>query len=261
MALFNQGRLSEGIRDLQEGMRLAEKNGGGFWLSRFPNTLGWVYRELQDFDTALRLDAEGARAARENGYAKPEANSHLNLAHDYMAVGETPRALEHLNRAAELFEADIWFRWRYNIRTKAEMARYWLLQGDTRKAQGYASESIALAEPYKARKHLAWGHKILGDIAAAEERIADARAEYETALRLLRRHRCPLIEWRILQAAAEAASACHDAGTAERYLGQCRRVILSLADSIVEPDLRRRLLESEAIRAALGSSTARKAPA
>jgi len=61
MTLFNQGRLSEGIRELQEGMRLAEKNGERFWLSRFPNTLGWVYRELQDIDTALRLDAEGVQ--------------------------------------------------------------------------------------------------------------------------------------------------------------------------------------------------------
>ena len=42
MARFNQGRLSEGLRDLHEGMRLAEKNGERFWLSRYPNTLGWA---------------------------------------------------------------------------------------------------------------------------------------------------------------------------------------------------------------------------
>jgi DNA-binding winged helix-turn-helix (wHTH) protein/tetratricopeptide (TPR) repeat protein len=252
MALFNQGRLSEGIRDLEEGMRLADKNRERFWLSRFPNTLGWVYRELQDFDTALRLDAEGARTARENGYAKPEANSHLNLAQDYMTVGETPRALEHLDRAAQLFEEDLWFRWRYNIRTKAGLARYWLLQGDPRQARRYALESIQLAEPCKARKHLAWGHKILGDVSMAEDRPEDARIDYATALRLLERHRCPLIEWRILQAAAEAATACHNADHADRYRGQCRQVIRALADSLAEEKLRRQLLGSEAIRQAIG---------
>ena len=62
MALFNEGRLSEGIGDLQEGMRLAELNRERFWLSRFPNTLGWVYRELGDYKTALRLDAEDTGA-------------------------------------------------------------------------------------------------------------------------------------------------------------------------------------------------------
>jgi tetratricopeptide (TPR) repeat protein len=252
MALFNQGRLSDGLRDLEEGMRLADKNGERFWLSRFPNTLGWVYRELQDFDTALRLDAEGARTARENGYAKPEANSHLNLAQDYISVGETPRALEHLDRAAVLFEEDLWFRWRYNIRTKAGLAGYWLLRGDTRQARSYALESIQLAEPCKARKHLAWGHKILGDVAMAEERPAEARASYASSLQLLERHRCPLIEWRILQAAADAAAVCHDAGMAEEYRARCRRVIQELSDSLAEEKLRRRLLGSEAIRQAIG---------
>jgi tetratricopeptide (TPR) repeat protein len=132
MARFNQGRLSDGLRDLREGMRLAEKNGERFWLSRYPNTLGWVYRELQDFETALRLDAEGAQAAREGGYGKPEANAHVNLAADYIALGEPQRARDHLRRAEEIFEADMWFRWRYNIRTKAELARYALARGSYR---------------------------------------------------------------------------------------------------------------------------------
>jgi DNA-binding winged helix-turn-helix (wHTH) protein/tetratricopeptide (TPR) repeat protein len=251
MARFNQGRLSEGIRDLHEGMRLAEKNGERFWLSRFPNTLGWVYRELQDIDTALRLDAEGAQTARENGYAKPEAYSHVNLAQDYMAVGETTRVLEHLNRAMELFGADVWFRWRYHIRAKAELARYWLLQGDTRQARQYALESVEIAEPRKIGKHLAWAHKILGDVAMAEDRLGDARGEYETAAALLDPHRCPLIQWRVLLAAAEAASARHESPLADQYRNQCRHVIHGLAESLTDEKLRRQFLGSEAIRRAL----------
>jgi tetratricopeptide (TPR) repeat protein len=251
MALFNEGRLSEGIADLQDGMRLAEKNSERFWLSRFPNTLGWVHRELQDFESALRLDREGVRAAHENGYAKPEAYSHVNLAQDYMAAGETTHVLEHLNRATELFGADVWFRWRYNIRAKAELARYWLLQGDTRQAQQYALESMEIAKPRNIRKHLAWAHKILGDIAMAEERPKDARREYESSLGLLDRHRCPLIEWRILLAAAEAASACSETVTADQYRGRCHHTIQRLADSLTEEKLRRQFLGSETIRRAL----------
>jgi DNA-binding winged helix-turn-helix (wHTH) protein/tetratricopeptide (TPR) repeat protein len=251
MALFNEGRLSDGLRDLEEGMRLAEKNRERFWLSRYPNTFGWVHRELQDFESALRFDTQGAQLARENGYGKPEANSHLNLADDYIAVGEPLRALEHLRRAEEIFEADVWFRWRYNIRTKAELARYWLLRGDTSQAHRYASDSVALAEPRKARKHLAWAHKVLGDIAVAEERFADAHREYQTALRLLERYRCPLIEWRVLLAAAEMASAYRDVPLAEHYRGRCRRVIHLLADSLTGEKLRRQFLGSEAIRRAL----------
>jgi tetratricopeptide (TPR) repeat protein len=206
---------------------------------------------LQDFDTALRLDTEGAQVARENGFGKAEANSHVNLAHDYMAVGEPHRALEHLRRAEEIFEADVWFRWRYNIRLKAELARYWLLRGDTRQAHRHASESVALARPRKARKHVAWGLKILGDIAAAEERFDDARAEYQAALAILQQHRCPLIEWNVLLAAAGLAANHHDVALAEHYRGRCRKVIGSLAESLADDALRTRFLASEAIRKAL----------
>jgi DNA-binding winged helix-turn-helix (wHTH) protein/tetratricopeptide (TPR) repeat protein len=247
MTLFNQGLLSQGMRDLQEGLKLAEKNRERFWLSRYPNTLGWVHRELQDFETALRLDMEGAQIARENGYGKPEANSHVNLAHNYIGLGESHRALEHLRRAEEIFEADIWFRWRYNIRLKAEWARYWLARGDTAQAHRDASESIALGEPRKARKHVAWGHKLLGDVAAAEERFADARREYQTALRALEGRRCPVIEWNILLAAADMASAHGDVSFAECCLGRCRQVVGSMADSLADESLRWKFLRSEAI--------------
>jgi DNA-binding winged helix-turn-helix (wHTH) protein/tetratricopeptide (TPR) repeat protein len=251
MARFNQGRLSEGLQDLREGMRLAEKNGERFWLSRFPNTLGWAYRELQDFEMALRYDAEGAKTARENGYGKPEANAHVNLAADYIAVGEPRRALDHLRRAGEIFESDMWFRWRYDIRTKAELARYSLARGDTGDAARHASESVALAAPRKIRKHLARAYKILGDVAVAEERFADARREYDTALRVLERHRCPTVEWTVLLAAADTASAFRDTALAEHYHGRCRQVIQLLADSLTEDSLRSRFLASEAIRRAL----------
>jgi tetratricopeptide (TPR) repeat protein len=251
MARFNQGRLSEGLQDLREGMRLAERNGERFWLSRYPNTLGWMYRELQDFETALRFDAQAATTAREDGYGKPEANAHVNLAADYIALGEPYRAREHLCRAEEIFKADMWFRWRYAIRTKAELARYSLARGDYSAAAQHAAESVALAAPRKARKHLARAHKILGDVAVAEERFTDARQQYDAALRVLERHRCPTIEWTVLLAAADMASAYRDTGLAEHFRGRCRQVIHGLADSLIEDNLRRQFLDSEAIRRAL----------
>jgi predicted ATPase len=251
MTKFNEGRLSEGFDDLWEGRRLAEVNKERFWVSRYPNTLGWVFRELGDLDSAIRYDLEGAQIARENGYGKPEANAHVNLARDYMVAGEPHRVLEHLDRAQQIFEMDVWFRWRYYIRLKGELAQYWLLRGDTKRAGACAAESVALAAPRKARKHLAWGHKLLGDVAVAEERFADAGREYETALAMLARHRCPLIEWRILLAAAEAASAYHQTPLAEHYRARCQHVIHSLADSLIDERLRRKFLGSEAVRAAL----------
>ncbi len=245
MALFNQGRLSDGLNDLQDGLRLAELNNERYWLSRYPNTLGWAYQELQELEAALQLDRVGAQVARENGYGKPEANSHINLAHLYLDIGELQRALRHLREAERIFEADVWFRWRYNIRLKAEMARYWMRQGETKKAAQSADESLALAEPRKARKHMAWAHKPLGDIAVMEERFIDARHNYEAALSVLEHHHCPTIEWKILLAAAEMAGVYRDLSLAEHYRGRCQAVVRFLADSITDDSLRRRFLKSE----------------
>ena len=218
MARFNQGRLSEGLHDLQEGMRLAELNNERYWLSRYP---------------------------------KPHAFSHLNLANDYMSLGETHRALEHLQESERIFNLDFWFRWRYSICLNAQTARYWLRRGDTKKAGHYAAESLAVAEPRGQRKHAAWAHKLLGDVAAAEERFADARQEYEAALRTLQGHRCPVVEWKILLAAAEMAGAYREVPLAEHYRARCQAVIQDLADSLIDDRLRKKFLGSEAISRAL----------
>jgi tetratricopeptide (TPR) repeat protein len=251
MAYFNQGRLSEGLLDLEEGMRLAEQNDEKYWLSRFPNTLGWALGELGDWKRAHALNAEGAAVAREHGYSKPEANSHLNLAQHHLAASEWDTALEHLRRAQEIFQEDFWFRWRYNIRFEGELASYWLRRGDTRQAALHAAESLALATPRKARKHMAWANKLLGDVAVAEERLDDARRCYEAGLQVLARHRCPIVEWKILRAAAGTARMLGDGGRADDYGSRARAALDGLVASIHDDRLRRLFLGTEAVSDAL----------
>src|SRR5215467_8194301 len=168
-----------------------------------------------------------------------------------MDMGDLSRVPEHLDRASQLFEQDVWFRWRYNTRTKAVLARYWLMRGDIPKARECAVECLALAEPRKSRKYIAWSHKLLGDIALAEERLPEAQAAYGAALELLGRYRCPLIEWRVLQAAAGTADAVRDSNVAAEYRPRCRQVIHSLAETLNDDQLTRQNLDSQAIRQAL----------
>ena len=244
MALGNQGRLSEALRALEEGRRLAELNGERYWLPRIPNTLGWIYREMQDLETALRLDTENVSLAQEMGMIEGRANAHVNLGHDYLALGEPSRAFEHLQRAEELFNQDVWFRWRYAIRMQAEMTHYWIVRGDLRKAATHAAACLQAAEMPRARKYQAWGHKLLGDIAVLEDRMEEAHHEYQTALHMLARNPCPTIEWQVLRAAGKAARPTKSDSTGEELLRRARTVIQSLADSIHDDDLRRKFLGS-----------------
>lgn len=242
MALGNHGRLSEALSALEEARRLAELNGERYWLPRIPNTLGWIYREMQDLETALQLDTENVRLAEEMGMVEGRANAHVNLGHDYLALGDPTRAFQHLQQAEQLFNRDVWFRWRYAIRMQAEMTSYWISRGDLKMAAMHAAASLRAAEMPRARKYVAWGHKLLGDIAVLEERMEDARGEYQTALEALARNPCPMIEWQILKASAAAARRAKSDSTGEELLGRARAVIQSLADSIRDDSLRRKFL-------------------
>src|SRR5262249_30100193 len=149
--------------------------------------------------------------------------------------------------AAGLLGQDQCFHWHQVLRLEEVRAAYWIARGNLKGAEAHARSALEQAEETLSRKHVAWAHKLLGDIAALEERFTDAQREYETALAVLQHHRCPTIEWRILLAAA-MVNASHDASLAEHYRGRCQEVISSLGDSITNTQLRQVFLDSEVVR-------------
>jgi len=180
------------------------------------------------------------------GERASEAASELALL--FEAARDLARAWEHLEEAVRIFERDVWNRWRYNIRLQAERASYWISRGDLKQAAAYAAASLEQSKVTLSRKHWAWAHKLFGDIAVLEDRVPEARKEYEQALSILECHSCPVIEWRILLAAAEAADRLHDTSSADSLRARARHVIESLAESIAEPSLRQRFLSAQPIR-------------
>jgi tetratricopeptide (TPR) repeat protein len=80
----NMGRMSEALATLTEGLALAQRNGDHFFLPRLPNCIGWIYRELQDFDRAFKYDLQGVEIARADDVAEAEANSLINLGYNYI---------------------------------------------------------------------------------------------------------------------------------------------------------------------------------
>jgi hypothetical protein len=102
--------------------------------------------------------------------------------------------------------------------------------------------ALEIAERSLIRRHLAWARKLLGDIAALEDRVGDAGEQYDLALRLLGRYPCPTVEWRIRAARAEMAQRLRDRPLAEEQAGRSRFIIESLANSISDEGLRKKLL-------------------
>ena len=80
-----------------------------------------------------------------------------------------------------------------------------------------------------------------------DDRPAEARREFQSALSLLARHSCPMIEWQILRAAAGPAGALDGDAARRELLAHAGTVAHSLADSIRSSRLRRTFLESKPV--------------
>jgi hypothetical protein len=258
MALANQGRISDALQALQEGMQMGEINGERFWFLRMPNTIGWIYSELFDPETALKYNLNGVIAAQQAGQPEVEANSHINLSNAYRALGDLNLAWHHLSEGERILSAASgkWLKWRFTIRLELENANYWLARGDLVKARVSATLALAKAEAVLARKHIAWAHKLLADVDLLEENPAKAATECRIAREILTHYPCPLIEWKVLLASRQAALLCGDSDHAECTLNKARESLAVLADSIRDPQLRQKFM-SCSLPAISGASAAR----
>ena len=69
-------------------MEKARRNGDLFWHPRFPNCIGWIYRELHDFEAARKFNEEGVDVARRHHVLEAEANSLINRGIDCTQAGQ-----------------------------------------------------------------------------------------------------------------------------------------------------------------------------
>src|SRR5262249_44360347 len=152
-----------------------------FWLPRLPNCIGWIHRELRDFEHALAWDQQGLEIARECGVIEAEANSLINLGCDFAHLGQDRKTMPAFREAEACFHRDEWYRWRYNLRFQAGASEHWLSQGNPEMAEEHAKRLLEEAASREVRKYSATAYKLLaqvaiarGDLAAAEVKLAAA---------------------------------------------------------------------------------------
>jgi len=247
MSLGRQGRLGEALEVTKKAQRLGELTGERVQLARFPNTLGWLYRELQDLEGALKLDLEGIRLTQEIGEKEAEINSQINAGQVYLLLGEPQSAFEHLQRADVLLGPFQWFKWVFQTRLELEWASYWIARSDTRQAAIHAQAALDITRRSLVRKYTAWAHRLLGDIATLEDRVEDARREYEAALGILAQFPCPGVEWVVRKSCAGLARKIGESVAAGEHTSQALVIVQGLADSVADGDLREKLLMSRAV--------------
>ena len=119
----NRGRISEGMGSMQQALGWAKRNNNALALSRIPNGIGWVSREMGDLGKAIELNEGCVEFSRRTKSAEAEANALLNLVYDYLLAGEPGKSEQALERILPLYEREHWNRWRfYGLRHNAAQA-------------------------------------------------------------------------------------------------------------------------------------------
>ena len=243
----NLGQISEAISTLEEAIKIAGRNGDRFWFPRMPNCIGWMHRELQDFEGALKHDEEGLRVARQYHVLEAEANSLINLGIDHTVGGKVEETASAFKETREIFERDAWFRWRYNIRLEAATAWHWLKQGELEKAGEFAQRLLDTANDHEVHKYIAEAHRLKAQIAIAKGELDAAVVEFAAGLQELESNRAPLVAWRTYADLGRLHRERGDEVASHAAFVQAAQIVEACAANVSDDDLRATFLNSKAV--------------
>jgi tetratricopeptide (TPR) repeat protein len=249
LARANSGRISEAMRSMHEALDIAKRNNNALALSRIPNGIGWVWREIGDLGKAIEFNEGCVEVTQRTRQAEAEANALLNLVHDYLEAGHPRKAENALERIYPLYEREKWNRWRfYGIRHQAAQAAYWLAQRNLDKAEEHARTLLTNAEPNRVAKYIAIAHRLLGEIAAARGDASTAEEELTRSLEPFAAYPMPLIEWRNHVALGRLLTTRNRPAAARESFSRAEVLVGELAGNISESAPRRAFLEMSTVR-------------
>src|SRR6267142_2236101 len=251
LARGNLGRMSAALATLHEAMEKARRNGDLFWHPRMPNSIGWLHRELQDFEDARKYDEQGIEISRQHHVLEAEANSLINLGIDYTHEGDGEKTVSAFHEVQDIFERDAWFRWRYNIRLQAATAEHWLRQGDLEKAREFTQRLLETATEYEAHKYVGVAHKLMAEVEIAGGNLAEGEKHFAVALAELRECPAPLVAWKTYAELGRLKLRLGDTSSAHEAFAHAAEIINSIAANVSEQNLRETFLRSDAVREVL----------
>ncbi|HYL77747.1 MAG TPA: protein kinase [Bryobacteraceae bacterium] len=244
----NLGRMTEALANLNEGIRIARRNGDLFWFPRLPNCIGWIHRELQDFDKAMEYDREGLEIGRRHNVLEAQANSLINIGIGQTKAGPGPETLAVFGEVDGIFARDAWFRWRYNIRHQAAQCEYWLAAGDLDRAAKYNQNLMDAATKYRVRKYIAVAHMLAAGIAEARKDLETAERGLLEAIEVSKQSSALLVAWKACAALGRLRrqKGAHEA--AQTAFAEAATIVRGIAENVDDEALRSKFLNSAAVR-------------
>ena len=247
LAQGNLGKMSAALASLNEAMEKARRNGDEFWYPRMPNCIGWIHRELQDFEGARKYDEMGVEVSRQHHVLEAEANSLINLGIDYTHEGDGEKTVSAFHEVKDIFARDAWFRWRYNIRLQAATAEHWLKQGDVKKAGEFAQQLLETATEHGVHKYIAVAHKLMGDVEIARGNFEPGEKQFAAVLKELQDYPAPVVAWKTYAHIGRLKLKLGDTSAAREAFGQAAEIVNRIAANVSDEKLRTTFMQSSAV--------------
>jgi len=242
------GDYGRAIARLTDGADVCRRIGDRAWQSRLLNTLGWCHGEIGAIERAREYNERAAAIAHAIGDPEIVSNSDINLAGNWLALGDPDRAHAYLEpiRAAVETPGDPWMRWRYALHLHDTLGRTALVERRPEAALAAADLEIAGARRYKIPKVEARAQQLRGTALLAMDRRADAEAALRDAMRIAAAIAYPRTTWEALGLLAEVARRDGKRDEAARVQAERRAMLDAAAASIPDADLRAALARSAA---------------
>jgi tetratricopeptide (TPR) repeat protein/predicted Ser/Thr protein kinase len=244
----NLGRMTEALANLNEGIRIAGRNGDQFWFPRLPNCIGWIHRELQDFEKAMEYDREGLEIGRRHNVLEAQANSLINIGIGQTQAGPSAKTLDIFGEVDTIFARDAWFRWRYNIRHQAAQCEYWLAAGDLERAATYNRNLMEASAKNGVGKYMAVARLLASGIAVARGDSAAAERDLLQAIDLVRQFPAPLVGWKAWAALGRLRRTMGAHEGARSAFTEAAIILRSIAANVDDEAQRNKFLNSAVVR-------------
>jgi tetratricopeptide (TPR) repeat protein len=254
LACCGRGEYEQAMVSLQEGLRLSAQLGDRAAKPRILNSLGWLHGELYNLETALRYNQEAAEAAYTIGEPELVAYAEINLAVDYLMLGDLERAggyLEKVQRAAERPGkwGDEWMKWRYSQYLFHSLGELWLKKGDTERALMFADKCLRLAEPTSTRKNMVKGRRLQGQAFLALGRLQEAEEALRKALTVALEIGNPPQLWKTYAALGELHERQGESGRMRSAYTSALQGIEGVAERLNNQELKQTFLSAHPVRA------------
>jgi tetratricopeptide (TPR) repeat protein len=247
LSLANMGRISEAFTALRRDLEMARRNGDGYWLAKILNCIGWIYRELENFEEAAKYDTESLEVARANKVREAETNALINLGYDCTQAADPEKARSSFEKARAILEVEVWSRWIFQIRLFAGQATHHVFQRQWEEAERYATLLFESANRYEARKYVAIADRLLAEVAIARGDLAKAEVHLNAAVNRLAAYPVPFVEWRVHSLLGRLRLQLGD-GTADEAFEKASCIAQEIAGNIEDEKLRASFLGSRAVQ-------------